>query len=90
MNETCVSSGRIAIACPPRTARASRSVTAIGHSSWRIGEPSGQSSRSEPHHTSPMAGRRPQNVAAAALKNVIIPSASVVYTATPSASRNCR
>ncbi len=37
-------------------------VTAIGHSSWRIGAPSGQSSRSEPHHSSPIAGRRPQNV----------------------------
>ena len=78
MNETFVPSGRTAIAWPPRTGRASCRVIAIGHSSWRIGAPSGQSSRSEPHHSSPSAGRRPQNSAAAALKNVIRPSESVV------------
>ena len=78
MNDTWDPSGRSAMACPPRTGRASLSVIAIGHSSCRIGRPSGQRSRSEPHHNSPTAGRRPQNSAAAALKNVMLPSRSVV------------
>ena len=52
-----VPSGRSAIASPV-TDRPSRSVTAIGHSSWRIGVPSGNRSRQDPHHSLlPSSGR---------------------------------
>ena len=43
------------MACPPRTGRASLSVIAIGHSSWRIGAPSGQQ---QPQRPAPFLAER--------------------------------
>ena len=69
MNGTRLPSGRSAMAWPPRTARRSFKVIAMGQASCGIGVPSGQNSRHEPHHRSTLSfGRRPHIVAAASLK----------------------
>ena len=78
MNQPRDPSGRSTIASAPRTSRFSLSAIAMGHSACGIHVPSGRKMRSEPHHASPSSGRRPQKVAAASLKNVIRPRASVV------------